>query len=177
MRNTETQEKTGAEMAADYAAGIVGELETLALLVDNWEALTDYVYALDVADHAPDGDDAETLSDYADALDLACGGPHALAEVLALYRELGGDDAREAAVAWADNVLDVEITGRHTGNGWEVTEVAFLVASGGPTARVVWDGSSTLAVRCSWSSEEIVRRVECDALLNYADALADTVGS
>ena len=169
MHNTMTQHKTGAEMAADYAAGIVSELETLATLVDNWDAVTDLL--------AVDPDDVELLAETRDDAELAVGGPHALAEVLALYRELGGDDAGEAVAAWADNVLDVEISGRHTGNGWEVTEVAFLVAFGGPSARVVSDGSSTLAVRCSWWSEEIVRRVECDALLDYADALADTVGS
>lgn len=173
---TVTENKTGAEMAAEYAVGIVGELETLATLTDNWDTIEAFVAARD----GYDPDDMDTAAEYEDAVteaENACGGEDALADVLRLRRELGGDDAGEVVTAWVDGVLDVEVNGTHNGNGWEVTEVAFLVAFGGPTARVVWDGSSTLAVRCSWWSEEIVRRVECDVLATCAEGIAESVES
>ena len=161
---TVTENKTGAQLAAEYAVGVVGELETLATLVDNWATVTDLV--------AVDPDDVGLLAECRDDAELAVGGPHALAEVLALHRELGGDDAGDVVSAWVDGVLDVEVNGTHNGHGWEVTEIAFLVAFGGPTARVVWDGSSTLAVRCSWWSQEVTRRVECGPLSDWAEEYA-----
>jgi hypothetical protein len=175
MPNTTTQEKTGYEMAAEYAAGVEEGLETLDTLVEGFDAVVEYLQALADCDPA-DADDAETLAEARDDAEIACGGSAQLVAAACLFRELGEpEDASEAVAAWVDGLLDVEISGRHTGNGWEVTEVSFLVTSGGPSARVVWDGSRTLAVRCSWSSEEIVRRVFCDALLDYAAELAETV--
>ena len=177
MQNTITQEKTGTQLAAEYAEGVAAGIETLDALAENIDAVTDYANALENCD-TTDPDDAETLSDYAEALDAALGGPLAISEVLSLWHELGKpSDASEVVQVWVDGALDVEVTGRHTGNGWEVTDVALLVAFGGPTARVVWDGSSTLAVRCSWWSAEVVRRVECDALAIYAEGIAESVES
>jgi len=173
MLHTMTQEKTGREMAAEYAEGIVEGVVTLDALADSIEVVLDYIEALDNCD--PSGsDDTETLDAARTEAENACGGAAALGEVLALWRDLGRpSDASEVVSAWVDGVLDVEIHGLRTMHGWEVTEVSFLVTCGGPSARLVWDGSSTLAVFCSWSSEEIVRRVECDALAIYAEGLAE----
>lgn len=171
---TVTENKTGAQMAAEYAVGIVSELETLATLPDAWTAVTDYLEAVENCDPS-DPDDAELLADAIGYAEFFCGGADALADAVRLYRELSVDDAGDVVSAWVDGVLDVEVNGTHNGHGWEVTEIAFLVAFGGPTARVVWDGSSTLAVRCSWWSQEVTRRVECGPLSDWAEEYAAAI--
>lgn len=165
------ENKTGREMAAEYADGIVDELATLSDLLDNWDAVADYAAAVE------DDDDAETIAELYDDAEVAVGGADALAAVLRLRRELGGDDAGEAVAAWLDGVLDIEMRGIYRDGAWEVEEVAALVTVGGPSARVVWDGSGTLAVRVSWWSEEVVRRVECDALAAEFEMIAEGVNA
>lgn len=172
---TVTENKTGAQMAAEYAEGIIEDLTVLDVLVDGFYAVVDYLEAVENCDPA-DADDAETLTETRDDAESACGSDAALVAAARLYRELGEPaNTHEAVAAWVDGIVDVEVNGTHNGHGWEVTEIAFLVAFGGPTARVVWDGSSKLAVRCSWWSQEVTRRVECGPLSDWAEEYAEAI--
>ncbi len=171
MHTNTTNTKTGREMAAEYADGIVDELSALDTLAQFWDDIDNYVQAV------KDDEDAETVAELRDEAEAAAGGPEALAEVLRLHRELNVSDGCDVADAWFADLLDVEARGIYRDGEWQVEEVAALVTFGGPSARVVWDGSGTLAVRVSWWSEEVVRRVECDALAAEFETIAEAVNA
>jgi hypothetical protein len=164
-----TIEETKNQEAAEYATGIVENLETLQLLVDAWDELEAYV-------DADEDDDFEEKRD--DLLDLA-GDAAALNAVVSLYRELdygrGLDDAREAVDRWVESLLGVDVRGSYSGGSWIADEVTFLVTFGGPTCRIIWDGSPTLTVECSWWSAPVTRRIECVALSDWAEGFAASI--
>lgn len=164
---------SGEAMAAEYAATVANDLRVLDALSEHWDELADYVDAC--ADYETGDATAEDVSAMRDELADAIGGVPMLGRVLDLRAELGGDDRSEALDTWFDGALDVEVRGVLRAGTWEVDEVAVLVAFGGPTARIIWDGSDTLTVAVSWWSAEQVRRVECEAvavlLAGYAEAV------
>lgn len=105
------------------------------------------------------------------------------------------DDAREmarAALEWIDEngaddlswasflagVLDIEITGRFDSESgeWHVTDVAALVAYGGPTVRYHVHSSGTIRVSVAWWNDHADRVID-SGLADYLDEYADGVAS
>jgi hypothetical protein len=78
--------------------------------------------------------------------------------------------------AFAADVLDVEIIGSfdHRAGEWNVTDVALLVTSGGPTVRYHSDGSGMIRVAVSWWNDQS-ERVVVSSLADYLDELAVAV--
>lgn len=81
--------------------------------------------------------------------------------------EDGGPVAR-----YVDNALDVEVYGRLTSDGWDVTDVALLVTVGGPNARA-WVATDHLRVEVAWGGDVARRTVYAPTVADYLYDLAD----
>jgi hypothetical protein len=162
MHEKVTQEKTGVQMALECARGVVVELETLALLAEDFDAVAGYVDALDQDIPAA----REALSHLTD---------DELERLVDFYENSNANDAGDLLDHWLEGTLDTEVIGSYSFGGfrgWLVQEVAFLVTFGGPTIRVRWYGTETLTVEASWWSETVRLFVDCAPLADYAEEVA-----
>lgn len=162
MENEKTNE------AQRYADDIAAHLYA-------WGIAAEYVAAL----AAGDADDDET----GEALDLSEWGPLngytaddvAAAADIARGELLECDTVAEAWNTYLENVLAVELTGKHDGTEWTVTGAEVTVTYGGPSCWLEWNGGAGLTVRASWGSDRGSVQVDCDGLCDALAAFAEGV--
>jgi len=149
-------------------------VDDIAAHLRAWGVAAEYVEARE-SGHADD-EDGNLLGpcEWAEANGYAADIASAAAEIA--NGELDGvDTIAEAWNTYLENVLAVELTGKHDGSAWEVTGAEVTVTSGGPSCWLEWNGGAGLTVRASWGSDRGSVRVDCDGLCDALAAFAEGV--
>lgn len=187
-------EKTGAEMAADYARSVADGIEVLERVLGASDSdmagvrmCEDCGYAGDCSiesvarcsecndftDGDADGETCDYCGDGVYVLDDHAYRPNDI-DAVRLFEELSTDGEPVSVLDWLEDCLEIVPRGQFSNGEWIATSVAVLVAFGGPTCRVIaHDSRTSVEVVASWWSEEQTAWVYAPtlaaALMEYAD--------
>lgn len=151
------------------AHGLRDELYAVDAVMDNFDELVEYITEARSADASLD-----ILDDLYLDLRSNIGSEEALNEALKLVEDYGtADDRSEWLHSWLERVLEVEIRGVYTDEGWTVDTVEFVVTLGGPRVSVVCSGSDSVEILVSWSNTTVRVFAVSEALASYALELAE----
>lgn len=191
-----TTEKTGEEMAREYAQSVADGIEVLERVLGATDHDIAALATCEDCGYSPNcsgesvarcqecGDDTDG-SAAGDACNWCGDGIYVLddhayrpndADAVQLFKELSNDGEPVTVYDWLEDVLEIVPHGQFSGGEWTVTSVAVLVAFGGPTCRVIAHDSRTSVevVASWWSSEQTVwvyAPTLAASLMEYADEI------
>ena len=143
-----------SNLATDYADGIVRTLESVERLTDTDCTDPDALAELDSGD-------IDTLEELFEVNPPA--GRNRLEEIAQGARDWLDNRGTDAAGAWLDGALDIELHGRRGlhDTEWNLTKTRVVVTIGGPNAYVIdWgDGIDHLYVEVHWGGDQARRGV------------------
>lgn len=153
------------------AHGLRDNLLAVDAIMDNLDELVEYVTEARSAEA-----DLDILDELRGDLLAGIGSERVLEDALNLLDEYGTADERsEWLDGWLEGVLDIEIRGMYSVEGWTVDTVEFVVTLGGPRVSIIWTGSDSVEIHVSWANTTVRCFAISEALDAYALELAEGV--